>query len=364
MRDPLRLPEPRSEIRHSRIVVNRAVIKSQRALTYDTYEIVVACAEGSAVIHATAGQFVTLRIPGITQPRPYSLARDPAAESTGEHTFYIRLVPDGEVSGWLAKRDRTGSEIEIAGPLGRFGLDDSGRPMICIAGGSGMSAIVALIQHACARQVNRDCFFFYGARTQADLYCEEEIGEIAARWHPDKTFKFVQVLSEEPSDSGWTGPRGFVTDHVDREWIHGGKISVDNASAFFCGPPPMIEAGAKTLIQSGMPEERIFRDVFEDARSPAPVIDNRKCVLCDECLLVKPVDDCIVETSGLDLGGNGRVDGFRPIKPAHSSGLYYNTLFIDETKCIRCYACVNVCPHDAISPDYVVTNTLRQQIVS
>lgn len=362
MRDPLRLPQPSADIRTRRIAVNRAKIASQRALTHDTYELVVACNEDSDSIHAAAGQFLTLRFPGITQPRPYSLARDPAAEVPGQHTFFIRLVPDGEVSGWLGASDRSGTEIEIAGPLGGFGLDDSTQPMICIAGGSGMSAIMAVIEDACTKQVKRDCFFCYGASGQADLYCETEIDDIGARWHAGNSFKFVQVLSEEPPDSDWTGARGFVTDHIDVDWIKQGHIDPSKASAFFCGPPPMIESGAKILIQAGMPEAHIFRDVFEDARSPAPVIDNRKCVLCDECLLVKPVENCIVETSGITLGSNGAIDGFRPIKPAHSSGLYYNTLFIDQSECIRCYACVNACPHDAISPDYALTNTLRQQI--
>ena len=361
MRDPLRLHQPSADIRTRRIAVNRATILSQVELTHDTYELVVACAEDSDIIHASAGQFVTLRFPGITQPRPYSLARDPAAEAPGTHTFFIRLVPDGEVSAWLAAGNRSGTEIEIAGPLGGFGLDDSSDPMICIAGGSGMSAIMALIEHACTNQLQRDCYFFYGARTQADLYCDKEIGAVAACWHPEHRFTFVQVLSEEAPDSDWTGAHGFVTDHIDEHWIQAGRIDPGKASAFFCGPPPMIEAGGKMLINSGMPQTRIFRDVFEDARSPAPVIDNRNCVLCDECLLVKPVENCIVETSGINLGSDGKIDGFHPIKPTHSSGLYYNSLFIDESQCIRCYACVNACPHDAISPDYTFTGTLRQR---
>ncbi len=362
MRDPLRLPQPSADIRTRRIAVNRATIMSQRPLTHDTYELVVACNQDSNIIHAAAGQFLTLRFPGITQPRPYSLARDPTAEAPSQHTFFIRLVPDGEVSNWLAAGDRSGTEIEIAGPLGGFGLDESTQPMVCIAGGSGMSAIMAVIEDACTRQVKRDCFFFYGARTQADLYCETKIADICARWNAAHSFQCVQVLSEEPPGSDWTGARGFVTDHIDEAWIKPGRIDPNKASAFFCGPPPMIEAGAKLLVQAGMPQSRIFRDVFEDARSPAPVIDNRKCVLCDECLLVKPVENCIVETSGITFGSKGKIDGFQSIKPAFSSGLYHNTLFIDESQCIRCYACVNACPHDAISPDYTFAGTLRQQV--
>lgn len=364
MRDPLRLPEPDGGIRTRRIVTNRACIRSQRALTHDTFELIVQCAAGSEAVNALAGQFATLRFPGIAHPRAYSFARNPHAETPGEHTFIIRLVPDGEVSNWLAGGDRSGTEIEIAGPLGAFGLDDSNEPMICIAGGSGMSAVMAIIEHAAARQVERDCYFFYGARTSADLYHENEIRAIAARWHTHKSFEFVQVLSEEPAGSAWPGARGFVTDCVKAELLDSGRVRADQATAFLCGPPPMIEAGAQILTEAGMPPARICRDVFEDARSPAPVIDNRRCVLCDECLLVKPVSGCIIETSGLQIGNDGEVGGFERIKPAHSSGLYYNTLFIDESQCIRCYACVNACPHDAISPDYSISGTLRQNLRS
>lgn len=362
MRDPLSLPQPSTQIRTSRITVNKATILSQRALNHDTYKLVVACNEGSNAIHASAGQFVTLRFPSITLPRPYSLARDPASEAPGHHTFFIRLVPGGEVSEWLAKCDRSGTEIEVAGPLGGFGLDDSTKPMICVAGGSGMSAIMAVIEDACAKQVKRDCIFFYGARGRADLYCKEEIDELSEKWHSANSFKFVQVLSEEPIDSDWTGQRGLVTEHIDKDWIKTGMINPGEASAFFCGPPPMIEAGTKMLILSGMSVDHIFRDVFEDARSPAPVIDNSRCVLCDECLLVKPVENCIVETSGFDIVDRDQVSGFRALKPSRSSGLYYNALFIDQTECIRCYACVSACPHNAILPDYTLTKTLRQQL--
>ena len=105
----------------------------------------------------------------------------------------------------------------------------------------------------------------------------------------------------------------------------------------------------------------MFFDKFEDARSPAPVIDNSKCVLCDECLLVKPTADCIVETAKLsDIKDNGRFSNIKRVDPAFTSGLYYNTLYINEDKCIRCYACVHACPHKAISPNHdLEPKTLR-----
>ncbi len=333
-----------------------------RALTHDTFEIVVRCAPGGPTIFARAGQFLALKFPGIDKPRPYSLARAPEAERPGEHTFFIRLVPGGEVSGWLAAGDRTGERLEISGPLGAFGLDDSSVPMICIAGGSGMSAIKGLIEHACNRQVERDCTFIYGAREQRDLYCREDIEAIQSSWHAAYRFEFVQVLSEEPMGTDWNGARGLVTEHVKQAYLDSARIDPSHCKAYFCGPPPMIEAGAAVLTEAGVSEDDIFRDIFEDASSPAPVIDNVKCVLCDECLLVKPVTGCIVEASRLEVDSDGQVSGFDPIDPARSSGLYYNALVIDEQACIRCYACVSACPHDAIAPGNArIAQTLRQR---
>ena len=333
-----------------------------RSLTHDTYEIVVRRIRDTEPFFARAGQFATLKFPGIDKPRPYSLAAAPESERPGEHTFFIRLAFDGEVSAWLAAADRTGEPVEIGGPFGTFGLDASTEPVICIAGGSGMSAIKGVLEHACNLQVERDCYFLYGARAQRDLYCTAEFEQIKARWHAQYAFEFVQVLSEEPPDTDWMGPRGFVTDHFKEAFLNNSIVDAERCKAFLCGPPPMIAAGVAVLRDADVSDDNIFRDVFEDASSPAPVIDNVKCVLCDECLLVKPVANCIVEASSLKVGASGQVSGFDPIKPAFTSGLYYNALVIDETECIRCYGCVDACPHDAISPDYAsVANTLRQR---
>jgi NAD-dependent dihydropyrimidine dehydrogenase PreA subunit len=99
-----------------------------------------------------------------------------------------------------------------------------------------------------------------------------------------------------------------------------------------------------------MQKHRILYDKFEDMASPAPVIDNTKCVLCDECLMVKPQPNCIVEIADVNRDAAGKIIGYERVVPALSSPLYYNTLFIDERECIRCYACVEACPTNAISP--------------
>lgn len=358
------LPRPDRRVHGSRVKINQGMIKSVRHLTYDTIELVVKCDEGSVPLNGTAGQYGTLRVSDVRKPRAYSFARPPEDEAPNEHTFFIRLLHGGEFSGWLAEKDRAGAEITISGPMGKFGLDPSDAPMVCIAGGSGMSAIKAILEHAANKKLARDCLFLYGARTQRDLYCSEEIAAIGRNWNPNNKFEYVPVLSEEPENSDWRGARGFVTDHFKKAFLDTGKMSLSNCKAYFCGPPPMIDAGVAVLKEQGLTDGDIYFDKFEDARSPAPVIDNTKCVLCDECLLVKPTESCIVEVSKL-VAGNGGIESYERVDPAYTSGLYYNTLYIDEKECIRCYACVEACPAKAISPEYDKNpKTLRQTVVA
>lgn len=365
--DPLdhyirQLPEPDRTIHRKRVTIRQGRVARIRNLTHDTLELVIKSEndEGGGLA-STAGQYATIKVPGVKKPRSYSFAKAPEDENSSEHTFYVRLVPGGELSGWLARSDCIDKRVEIAGPLGKFKLDPSNDVMVCIAGGSGMSAIAAIVGHAANLCVARDCYYFYGARTQRDLYCRQEMQAIKDKWNKDHTFEFIPVLSEEPEDSDWNGPRGFVTEYFKSEYLERDKIHVDGIKAYFCGPPPMIDHGVKVLMEAGLSEESIYFDKFEDASSPAPVVDNTKCVLCDECLLVKPVPNCLVEAADFKMNGGNEISSFKRVQPAHTSGLYYNSLYIDDNECIRCFACVDACPHDAISVDYdKIPKTLRK----
>ena len=354
---------PNPDVQISRVKINEAVVKSMDNLTSDTYKLVIKCHDNALPFNSHAGQYATLKVDGLDKPRAYSFAKSPKSENKNEYTFFIRQVPGGEFSNWLDK-NRTGEKIIISAPLGYFKLDDSKDDMICIAGGSGMSAVNAIVEEAIHQKVKRNCYFFYGARTQNDLYLVDELTKIAEQWDKDFKFEFIPVLSEEPEDSDWDGARGFVTDYFKDNYLEKGIVSADSCKAFFCGPPPMIDAGAKVLKEAGVAESPMFFDKFEDARSPAPVIDNSKCVLCDECLLVKPTAGCIVETAKLGkLKDNGKYADIERIDPAYTSGLYYNTLYINEDECIRCYACVHACPAKAISPQYdLEPKTLRETV--
>ncbi len=78
-------------------------------------------------------------------------------------------------------------------------------------------------------------------------------------------------------------------------------------------------------------------------------IVDRDCVLCDECLKVKPVEGCIVEIASLLRDEAGRVLGYTKVEKGGTDSLYYNRLWIDQSQCIRCGRCEAVCPVNAIT---------------
>ncbi|HKQ24816.1 MAG TPA: FAD-dependent oxidoreductase [Burkholderiales bacterium] len=78
-------------------------------------------------------------------------------------------------------------------------------------------------------------------------------------------------------------------------------------------------------------------------------IVDRDCVLCDECLKVKPVEGCIVEIASLRRDDEGRILGYKKVEKGETDSLYYNRLWIDQSQCIRCGRCETVCPVNAIT---------------
>jgi len=231
-------------------------IASAQPLTHDIMEIRVRLDEPLPAY--AAGQYAEILVSGIDKPRAYSFARAPDLEEADHATFHVRHVPGGAMSGWLHTRDRTGERVTLAGPYGSFCLRNQAGPMLCIAGGSGMAPIKALLEQLAGSGFGRQVTYLYGARARRDLYCLDEMNRIKARCNGH--FRFIPVLSNEPQDTEWTGARGMVTEHI-------GRLGLDLAAcqAYLCGPPPMIDAAVEVLTSSGVRDGNIHFDKFLDA---------------------------------------------------------------------------------------------------
>jgi NAD(P)H-flavin reductase len=251
----------------TKLVSLQGQIAHTKDLTHDIKELVVHCQGEIDRTAMLAGQYAEIKVDDISAPRSYSFAKAPVNEKPGEFTFYVRHVPGGEFTDWLFAQDRSGTPVSLSAPYGHFWMRPASSLMVCIAGGSGMSAINALLEHGVNEQVQRDCIYLFGARTQKDLYCQAEMDAITKAWNKDFSFEYIPVLSEEPEDSDWKGPRGFVTEHLRKDLLDTGKINIKSAQGYLCGPPPMIDAGVDLLTSQGMLEDNIYFDKFLDASS-------------------------------------------------------------------------------------------------
>lgn len=234
-------------------------------LTHDIKELVVST--DTAFTRAMlAGQYAEIEVEGVSDPRSYSFAKAPSNENDGEFTFYIRHVPGGAFTDWLFAEDRTGTAIKLNAPFGQFYHRPDDSMMVCMAGGSGMSAIKSLLEACVNDQVERDCIYLFGARTLKDLYCADEMEKIKSSWNKNFKFDYIPVLSAD-QDSDWTGPKGYVTDYFKQEYMDNSSMNLSNAQGYLCGPPAMIDSAIELLKSGGIQEESIYYDKFLDASS-------------------------------------------------------------------------------------------------
>lgn len=231
-------------------------ITATTPLTHDILKVTLAL---DRPIRFVAGQYANLKYPNIRRARNYSFADAPDRDGRGEISFFIRKVPNGAFTEDLFAGRLAEVPIDVDGPHGNFHLHAGAEPMICIAGGSGLAPLLSVLEDARKNRVKRPCAFLFGARTQADLYCLEQIRQIAQGWADQ--FVFLPVLSHEPADSSWTGARGLVTQFI-TDAMPG--IDWSRAEGYMCGPPGMIDAGIASMTEVGMKIDAIHYDKFTD----------------------------------------------------------------------------------------------------
>ena len=235
-----------------------AEVEALETLTHDIRRLVLKLDEdGHMPFHA--GQYVDIQIPGAGDThRSFSMAN--TSSDPGRLEFMIKLYPGGHFSGLLSPEAngtgiKVGDQLSLVGPYGVFTLRDSSpRRLVFVGGGAGMAPVLSLLRSMVEKGTARPAVYYYGARTETDLFHLEELEALAGQL-PD--FRFVPALSDCAEDSSWAGERGLITDVVDR--LEGDLSEVD---AYLCGPPPMVDAAVALLERRGVPESRIFFDKF------------------------------------------------------------------------------------------------------
>lgn len=202
-----------------------------------------------------AGQYLNLTLPGVEGARAFSIASVPASPTLVE--LNVRKVEGGAATTWLHEQLQVGEHLLVSGPLGRFFVRErAGLPMIFLAGGSGISSPKAMIDDLLARNCQQSITLIYGARSVAELYYHTHFAALAAA-HPQ--FRYVPVVNEANGD--WAGLTGMVHDAAAR--VFDGRFS--GHKAYLCGPPVMVEACIRTLMQGRLFERDIYTEKFLSA---------------------------------------------------------------------------------------------------
>jgi NAD(P)H-flavin reductase len=214
----------------------------------------------------TAGQYINIVLDDGAK-RAFSFANPPPDRNQPFRTapetieLHVRRIPGGRFTTHVFEGMRAGDAIVFEGPFGRFTLGESSRPILFVAGATGFAPIRSILADAFRRGVKRPMVLYWGVRTAADLYLQDEL----ARWqHEHANFRYVPVLSHADDDRTWTGRRGLVheallADHPD---LAGHEV-------YACGSVAMVQAAVPDFLAHGLAESFCFSDAFTPGAAAA-----------------------------------------------------------------------------------------------
>jgi NAD(P)H-flavin reductase/ferredoxin len=194
------------------------------------------------------GQYVHLGVPGTEARRSYSFANPPGV--TDRLSFYVKVLESGAMSDYVAHRAKPGDEMAITGPFGRFYLRPPVRPIVMVAGGTGLAPMLSMFDHLTATGgTGQPIHLLYGANAPGELFALPRLA--------GDGLAITSELAVVAGEAGWDGHVGHVTELLRPELVAGGDVD-----AYLCGPPPMIEAAETWLLANGVEPARIHAEKF------------------------------------------------------------------------------------------------------
>ncbi|MDV3356042.1 benzoate 1,2-dioxygenase electron transfer component BenC [Dietzia maris] len=226
------------------------------------------------------GQYVNISVPGTDQTRSYSFS---TGADSRHLSFLIKYASGGAMSEYLAQRCAVGDRLELTGPMGSFFLRESSRPLLLLAGGTGLAPVLSILETlAAARTADRPVHLIYGASFDTDVVYTDLLDEFTTRI-PGMTWDLVVA------DPATTHPNsGYVTGLIRPEHLHDGTTDI-----YLCGPPPMVEAVRGFLDDEGLQVTHFYYEKF----TPATAVPDRSAEPAAES--AEPTEEAalVVDTS-------------------------------------------------------------------
>jgi NAD(P)H-flavin reductase/ferredoxin len=198
------------------------------------------------------GQYVHLGVPGTDAQRSYSFANPPSTENESLE-FFIKLLDDGVMSDYLSSRAQTGDDIPVTGPFGRFYLRPPARPIVMVAGGTGLAPMLSMLDAISQTgATDQPVHLLYGVNTPDEMFGDDRLEACETAG-----IKLTTETAVVTPDESWDGTSGHVTALLRPDIINGGDCDV-----YLCGPPPMIEAAENWLRDNGIDGAQIHAEKF------------------------------------------------------------------------------------------------------
>jgi NAD(P)H-flavin reductase/ferredoxin len=243
--------------------------------------------DNGAALSFLPGQYVNIAVPQTDQTRSYSFSSPPGA---AEVSFLLRDTPTGALATFLRGPAEVGHRIEFHGPLGTFYLRPMKRPVLFLAGGTGLAPFTAMLGAIDPENSQHPIHLIYGVTNDEDLVKVDEL-ENAAKRLPN--FSFTCCVANEES----TCPsKGYVTRYIEPAHLNGGDVDV-----YLCGPPAMVDAVRDHFKQQGVTPQNFYYEKFS---STGLVTETGA-----EHLTVAASDEAFDAKLALELGAASLVTG-------------------------------------------------------
>ena len=228
----------------------QAAISDVRQLSASTIALSIK-GESLSGLAFLPGQYVNLSVPGSDQSRAYSFS---SLQKDGEVSFLIRNVPGGLMSSFLTSLAKAGDSMSLAGPLGSFYLRPIQRPLLLLAGGTGLAPFTAMLEKIAEQGSEHPLHLIYGVTNDFDLVELDRLQALAARI---PNFTFSACVANPDSQYPH---KGYVTQHIAPQHLNGGDVDV-----YLCGPPPMVEAVSQYIREQGITPANFYFEKFAAA---------------------------------------------------------------------------------------------------
>ncbi|UZM96211.1 benzoate 1,2-dioxygenase electron transfer component BenC [Pseudomonas putida] len=227
-----------------------AAISDVRQLSVSTIALSIK-GEALSRLAFLPGQYVNLKVPGSEQSRAYSFS---SLQKDGEVSFLIRNVPGGLMSSFLTNLAKAGDSLSLAGPLGSFYLRPIQRPLLLLAGGTGLAPFTAMLEKIAEQGSEHPLHLIYGVTNDFDLVELDRLQALAARI-PNFTYSACVANPDSQYPQ-----KGYVTQHIEPRHLNDGDVDV-----YLCGPPPMVEAVSQYVREQGITPANFYYEKFAAA---------------------------------------------------------------------------------------------------